>query len=79
MGDPSTEEYDELHERMSSLGFKRSVKGSKRTVNLPHGLYYGSSNQSVRLVRNSISSMAQQIQPKVKVFIAQTDGWSSFG
>ena len=45
MGDPTSEEYDQLHEEMSALGFERSVKGTTKdgtstVVNLPHDAVY---------------------------------------
>ena len=79
MGDPSSDEYDQLHNEMSSLGFRRTVKGASRVVNLPHGLYYGSSDRSASVVRDTVAAAAKRVQPKVKVFVAETETWSASG
>jgi hypothetical protein len=82
MGDPTSDEYDQLHDQMSSLGFKRTVKGTTRDgastlVNLPHGLYYGLSVDSASAVRDNVSRAAKKIQSKIKVFVAETATWAA--
>jgi hypothetical protein len=82
MGDPTSEEYNQLHDQMSSLGFERTVKGTTRdgaatVVSLPHGLYYGSSVDSAGTVRDRVSRAAKTIQPKIKVFVAETETWAA--
>ena len=82
MGDPTSEEYDLLHDQMLSLGFERTVKGTTKegaatVVHLPHGLYYGSSLDSVTTVRDKVSRAAKTVQPKIKVFVAETETWAA--
>ena len=53
-GSPTREEYADLHERMKKLGFQQTVKGTSEeknvVVQLPTGLYYGTSEDQTSIV-----------------------------
>jgi hypothetical protein len=61
-GKPSEGEYKQLHEAMEALGYLRTVKGlseGKRVeVDLPTGLYYGTSSKETEAVANGVFSVA---------------------
>jgi hypothetical protein len=74
-GEPDQNIYDDLHSRMEKGGFLRTVTG-KKTRDLPHGTYYGSSIKTVTEVRDWTKQQAKAAWGKSTIFVAQTETWS---
>lgn len=74
-GEPDQNTYDDLHSRMKSGGFLRTVTGEK-TRDLPHGTYYGSSEKNIKQVRDWAKQQASAAWGKSTVFVAQTETWA---
>lgn len=58
-GDPDYETYETLHAVMKSLGFLQTVDGidsdrNAKRFNLPHAMYYGSSNSDCSAVADKV-------------------------
>ncbi len=78
---PGEEVYEDLHTRMETGGFLRTIsgvnpQGAKVTPNLPHGTYYGSSDATSQEVRDWAKNHAKEAWGKSLVFVAQTSTWS---
>ena len=79
-GNPTAQHFDHLHRQMSSLGFAQDIlSGAQKTVNLPSGVYFGSSQYDVATVRNLVILHASNVQPDIRVFVAETINWASHG
>lgn len=81
-GNPSYEEYEALHALMAKRGFYQTVdgvdgEGSSKTFNLPHAVYYGSSNSDCGAVRNQIrDAVKSEVQQKIVVFVVEANTWA---
>jgi len=81
-GNPSAEEYANLHELMARRGFQQTVagvdnQGSSKRFALPHATYYGSSDSDCSSVRDSLSqAIKAQIQSDIVVFVVQSATWA---
>ncbi|MBL3524159.1 type V toxin-antitoxin system endoribonuclease antitoxin GhoS [Serratia plymuthica] len=78
--DADGENYETLHEKMKSLGFKREVTYSDGSVyNLPIGTYHGSSNSTSEALRDAIGNIGSPLSSKKPaVFVAKIDGWAAY-
>jgi hypothetical protein len=80
-GSPTREEYADLHERMKKLGFQQTVmgvsEGKNVIVQLPTGLYYGTSEDQTNTVSSNVYKAATAVRKVVGVFVAKTETWSS--
>jgi len=75
-GDPSEEDYENLHKLMKKLGYGRTVTG-KQERDLPHATYYGESSSSASDVSETVCKRVQEeIQNKILVFVAKTETWA---
>ena len=74
-GNPNQDTYNDLHSRMEASGFTRTVTGGK-TVNLPHGTYYGSSTKDITQVRDWAKQQAKAAWGESTIFVAQTETWA---
>lgn len=80
-GYPTREQYDALHALMARKGFSQSITGTdgqnhQRQYNLPHAVYYGSSNSGVGAVRDSVvNAIKAEIQQKILVFVVEVLNW----
>ncbi len=82
VGNPSEDTYQRLHKAMAIQGYARTVPGIDSagktvTVNLPTGLYYGSSAESPKVVASVVHKVATAFHSVKAVFVAQTTTWSS--
>lgn len=81
-GDPSSEEYETLHALMARKGFKQTIdgldtEGNKKRFNLPHAVYYGSSEDSCSTVRDSVrKAVKAEVQDDIIVFVVQAETWA---
>lgn len=81
-GDPSFETYQKLHALMAKKGFLQTIagvdlQGNKRTFNLPHAVYYGTSADSCSVVAESVAqAIKAQIQDDIIVFAVKAETWA---
>jgi hypothetical protein len=81
-GNPTREEYETLHALMSRKGFFQTIngydtKGSRRTFNLPHAVYYGTSTANCGAVRDSVrDSVKAEVQTNIVVFVVEVANWA---
>jgi hypothetical protein len=81
-GNPTYDEYETLHALMAEWGFYRTVdgvdgKGNQKSYDLPHAVYYGSSNSSCGTVRDQIrDAVKSEIQEKIIVFVVEAGTWA---
>lgn len=80
-GNPTREEYADLHARMRKLGFHQTVDGvsdgKQVVVQLPAGLYFGLSDSSTFDVGKNVYNSASLVRKVIGVFVAKTETWSS--
>jgi hypothetical protein len=82
LGDPSYTQYEKLHALMSGLGFGRTIDGvtsanERKTFNLPHATYYGTSASTCASLRDILrSKIRTEIQAGVIIFVAETSTWA---
>jgi hypothetical protein len=81
-GYPTEEQYEKMHTLMARRGFARTVrgtdaKGNSASFNLPHAVYYGSSNSDCASVRDVIvSSVKTEVQKDILVFVVEANTWA---
>jgi len=81
-GNPSYEQYETLHALMAKRGFYQTIdgvdgSGNQKTFNLPHAVYYGSSNSSCGTVRDQIrDAVKSEVQNNIIVFVAEVRNWA---
>ena len=81
-GDPTWEQYDTLHKIMAKGGFLQTIsgvdsQGNKKTFNLPHAIYYGSSAAVPAAVRDWTVKVVQAgVQKNILVFVVEARNWS---
>ena len=81
-GNPSADEYQTLHALMARLGFAQTIvgvdgDGKQKRFNLPHAVYYGSSNADCAGVRTSVQKLVKsEVQDNIIVFAVEALTWS---
>jgi hypothetical protein len=81
-GNPTYQEYQTLHALMARMGFSQTIdgvdtRGNQRAFDLPHAVYYGSSQADVGTVRTSVATAVKaQVQNDIIVFVVQAATWA---
>jgi hypothetical protein len=81
-GYPTREQYDALHALMARKSFYQTVKatdaqGTQKQYNLPHAMYYGSSNNNCATVRDSVvNAIKAEIQQNILVLAVEAQTWA---
>jgi hypothetical protein len=76
-GDPSFQQYENLHALMARLGFGRTVTSEGGTYDLPHATYYGVSLKTASEARDLVrDNVRRAIQDKFLVYVAETTLWA---
>ena len=81
-GYPTVNEYQALHTLMAKKGFSQTIpgidtQGNRRSFDLPHAVYYGTSVENCYAVRDGVlSSIKREVQDDVLVFVVQEQGWA---
>lgn len=76
----SAEDYENLHERLSALGYSRTILAdSGRRLKLPDATYYLNSNSITEpeTVAKQVRHVAQSIRNST-VFICRFDSWYGY-
>ncbi len=74
-GPPEGAVYNEVHQRLSSIGWKREIKGeSGRWWKLPDAMYVGVSNESdVSQIQEWLTSTVDEVWPRNEVIVFRHD------
>ena len=74
------ERYEKLHEKMEGIGFLRTVAYSDGEMKeLPTGSYAGIKNDSIGIIRDQISNVADALSTQnASVFVCRMDDWASY-
>lgn len=78
--DADAEEYETLYNKMSALGFSKTMPptGSNKK-SLPTGCYVGTSANDTSTVRGRVSNAADPLSSKpAAVFVCEFSNWASF-
>jgi hypothetical protein len=81
-GSPTYQTYETLHAVMKKMGFYQSlngidVRGTTRSFDLPHAVYYGSSTQTCAAVRDAVvKAVKAHVQENIIVFVVQAATWA---
>lgn len=77
------EDYADLHEKMESLGLKRTVRfDDGKTYDMPIGTYFGTSSLSTSVLRDRVKSISDPLTSRqsASIFLCrvQDQEWSAF-
>ncbi len=81
-GNPPWEQYEKLHALMATVGFLQTVdgvnkKGEQKTFDLPHAVYYGTSDATTSDVRDWVQSNVKgKIQDSILFLVVKSETWA---
>jgi len=75
-GDPSGDDYDNLHAAMEKEGFRRTIKfeGDDTIWQLPHAEYNRNANLTAEAVRDSAKGAAATVWDDFAILVTKADG-----
>ncbi|OWO82435.1 DUF2622 domain-containing protein [Photorhabdus luminescens] len=71
----NSSDYENLHEKMESAGFERTITSeSGKVYHLPDAEYSISSNKSIEEVRNLARDTAKKVKANPSILVTKSDG-----
>ena len=81
-GNPTWEQYNTLHSVMAAGGFLQTIsgvdpQGNQKAFDLPHAVYYGSSQAACAAVRDwTANNVKARVQQDILVFVVEAAHWA---
>jgi hypothetical protein len=76
-GDPSKQDYDNLHSYMEKNNWYRKITGSAGASTLPHAMYQGNSETEVGTIASALRTGIQtNVWTQAIVLVMSTHSWA---
>jgi len=68
-GNPTAEQYQTLHKRMSDIGFETKIQTANGIWELPHATYAANNYLNANVASNAVKKVADSVVPNSHVLI----------
>jgi len=76
-GNPSRQDYENLHAYMENLKWYRKIQGTAGESNLPHAMYHGNSDKGLSDLTSALRKGIQaNVWTQAVVLIMSSENWS---
>lgn len=76
-GNPSWQDYDNLHAYMESNNWYRTVRGTAGQSQLPHAMYQGNSDKEITSIASALrTGLEANVWSQAIVLVISSDNWS---
>lgn len=78
-GDPTREQYDVLHTKMTEIGFSARITTANGTWELPHATYAGTGYMNANVACDAVKKAADSVVANARVLVTSGGDWQGSG